>query len=247
MRMQLNVAGLVEEVLLSAEELLTVYRPVLKNLMELTYPENRGIVFLAGPPGSGKSTFAAILQRLDREQYQKDITILPMDGFHLSNEYLKNNFIERDGERICLSEIKGAPESFDLDHFAKALRSLRNGDKIYWPGYDRTIHDVVPDAIAISESGLFIVEGNYLLLDEPGWRELVQYAHKTIFLSGPEDLLMDRLIDRHIRGGKKAKQAREWVNRTDMQNIQRVISRQVPADVRILQKEKGYASVDYGS
>jgi putative kinase len=243
LHIQLNIAGLVEEVLLSAEELSTVYRPVLKTLMELPYPEKRGIVFLAGPPGSGKSTFAAILQSLAREQYQKDITILPMDGFHFSNDYLKNTFIEREGENIRLSEIKGAPESFDLDQLKNALRLLRTGKKISWPRYDRTIHEVVPDAIPISDAGLFIVEGNYLLLDEPEWRELVPFAQKTIFLSAPEDLLVERLIGRHIRGGKKAQEARLWVNRTDLKNIQRVISRQSSVDMRILQKKKGTASL----
>jgi putative kinase len=237
-QLKLNVAGLTEEIRVSAGDLAGVYQPLMDSLIRLRRPGRRAVVFLAGPPGSGKSMFAAILQALVHQDLQTDLTVLPMDGFHFPNAYLKTHFATRDGEEIRLADIKGGPESFDLRQLEEFLRRLHDGREFRWPRYDRTIHDVVPEAIPIARDGLFLVEGNYLLLDEPGWRELAPLAHLRLFISAPEDLLLDRLVDRQIRGGRDPEHARAWATRSDLLNIRRVMAHQLPADLQIIQNDR---------
>jgi pantothenate kinase len=223
MKINVNVAGFEDQFDISEEK----YRPVLDLLAAMEESGRRKIAFLAGPPGSGKSTVAAIIQAI----FKKPITVLPMDGFHFPNAYLKTHSVERNGETILLAQIKGAPESFDLARLASSLERLRSGQPLSWPIYDRTLHDVVPDKIPLPSEGLFIVEGNYLLLDEPGWRDLLPFADKTLFLFEPEEVLVDRLIARHIRGGKSPDHAREWVLRTDALNIRRVLTHRTQSNM----------------
>src|SRR5512139_3390405 len=71
---------------------------VLKPLVDLMCAEARArrsspdgdryLLALAGPPGCGKSTVAAVLQRLFTERGMRSL-VLPLDGFHLKNEELK--------------------------------------------------------------------------------------------------------------------------------------------------------------
>ncbi len=41
--------------------------------------------------------------------------------------------------------------------------------------YDRLLHNPVEDAINI-DGDIIILEGNYLLLDEEGWRDVADFA-----------------------------------------------------------------------
>jgi pantothenate kinase len=235
MKLHLTVAGFETVLDVPEEDISRIYRPVLEALAGMAAPgRRRKIAFLAGPPGSGKSTCGAILHELGRQLLGREMTVLPMDGFHFPNEYLKTHFIERSGERIPLARIKGAPESFDLERFTKALELLSSGRELLWPIYDRKIHDVIPDQIRIPTEGIFIVEGNYLLMDEPDWRKLLPFANKRIFILEPEDVLLDRLMARHMRGGKSPEQAKEWVMRNDLSNIRRVLSQRLPSDIQIV-------------
>lgn len=230
MHLNLTIAGLATEIDLSSDILASVYQPILKEMGIDQEHRGRQIFFLAGPPGTGKSTFAAIVQSVAKIQYEKNLFVLPMDGFHFPNEYLRQNFILRDGENIPLKNIKGAPESYDLASMTKSLEKLKNNQDLRWPIYDRIIHDVVPDALDIPADGIFIVEGNYLLLDEPGWRELSQFAQKRFFITISETVLRERLISRHLRGGKTLDHAQRWVDQSDLSNARRVLAHQLPAD-----------------
>jgi len=221
MRLNLNVAGFDQDLEIPDDEFKSRYRPLVEAILKLDDgSDGRKIVFLAGPPGCGKSTLAAAVGALAGGLYHKTVTVLPMDGFHFPNAYL---------DAHGLRHRKGAPESYDRVRFADALRRLHQGEKLAWPVYDRNIHDPVPDAVPVPPKGIFIVEGNYLLLDEPGWRELGHLADLKVFIMGVEEALVDRLIGRHVRGGKTPDQARDWVNRLDRENIRRVLaSRRTP-------------------
>ncbi len=226
---ELMIHGLGTKVL-AESDLIDFYYPVLQSLTDLSC-DRRAIAFLSGPPGSGKSTLAVIFQALARQTFNRKVTVLPMDGFHFTNDELRCRFTIRDGQNIRLVDIKGPPETFDLENLRLKLKALYDDvTPLTWPAYDRQIHDVVPGALAADSQGLFIVEGNYLLLDQPGWCDLKAFAHKTIFVSAPESVLIDRLIARHVRGGKSPGSAREWVLRTDLDNIRCVLNHRLPAD-----------------
>ena len=64
-----------------------------------------------------------------------------------------------------------------------------------------------------------LLEGNYLLLDLDGWKELSDYADYTISLSADEGLLRERLVRRRIATGVEKKAAEALVDFSDMANV----------------------------
>lgn len=169
----------------------------------------RFVLGVVGKPGVGKSTFAEFLS----EQLSSElVAILPMDGFHMSNEKL----IEL-GRR----NRKGAPDTFDVDDFAKLLADVRDGhgSDIRFPIFEREIEASIPDAGLIpAQAKLVVVEGNYLLHSAFGWEKIGDYLNETWFLDVDDELRMQRLIARHIQFGKTPEAANEWSRGTDEVN-----------------------------
>jgi pantothenate kinase len=172
---------------------------------------HRFILGVVGKPGVGKSTFTQFLS----EHVATDlVAILPMDGFHMSNEKL----IEL-GRR----DRKGAPDTFDVDDFAQSLADVRagHGSDIRFPIFDREIEASIPDAGLIpAHAKLVVVEGNYLLHDVYGWEKIGNYLDESWFLDVDDELRMQRLIARHIQFGKTPEAADKWSRGTDEMNAQ---------------------------
>ena len=80
---------------------------------------------------------------------------------------------------------------------------------------------------------VLLIEGNYLLLDEPVWERLRSYADTTIMLRAREGDLRERLISRKVRGGMERGAAALWYENTDRANIQMVLNGSVKADFEI--------------
>jgi pantothenate kinase len=229
----LNLAGQHWTVNVFRTELETVHVRLLQDVAHKTVSKNgRYVVLLAGPPGSGKTTLGALWEALAREHHIPiAIQTLPLDGFHFPNKELDRRTISRNGQPIVLRKIKGAPETFDLPMITNALCELCSGKLLAWPKYDRQIHDPVPNAIPIMATGVIIVEGNYLLLDEPGWRDLKLFADLTIFVECAESLSQDRLLARAIRGGRSAESAAQHYMFSDQRNWQRIMQHHLDSDV----------------
>ena len=125
----------------------------------------RRVIAIAGPPGSGKSTLAKDLVPLIT-QAGGIAQVVPMDGFHLDNRIL----IERN-----LIQFKGSPSTFDVRGFIELISRLSNEPEIIFPKFDRDKDLAVAGAGFVSETcDLVLVEGNYLLLDAPLWRDLME-------------------------------------------------------------------------
>ncbi|MCP4616622.1 MAG: nucleoside triphosphate hydrolase, partial [Bradyrhizobium sp.] len=162
----------------------------------------RFLVGIAGVPGSGKSTLAARWAEFGRREFGANVMVLPMDGFHYRNDYLDAHEVECAGVLRPLRERKGSPESFDVSALMEAMRRLKAGERLCWPTYDRVIHDPVSGKDALPAAGVFFIEGNYLLLDEPIWRGIAALLDVRVFLDVDIELALGAVGERHMRGGK---------------------------------------------
>ena len=143
-------------------------------------PDRKLIVYIAGPCGSGKTTISLLLESLVIEHTGKSAQAVGMDGFHYDNNYLNSNYICIDGSKILMRDVKGSAETYDFNKLHDKITALKYGN-IYWHSYDRTIHDVVENIFAITGQ-IVIIEGNWLLLDEPRWCDLAQFCDYSIFI-----------------------------------------------------------------
>ncbi len=172
-------------------------------------PEVRTLVGIVGPPGAGKTTMSEELKGLVNQEAGEEIAqVVAMDGFHLSNERL---------DELGILPLKGIPDSFDRSGFERLLKKVKRDTQIevLFPLFDRSIEATIPDAGSIRpEHTIAIVEGNYLL----SWHQIRSLLDYSIFLDVPEEILFDRLVRRHMDGGKDYDSAKDKVLSTDMPN-----------------------------
>ncbi|TJZ91751.1 nucleoside/nucleotide kinase family protein [Paracoccus gahaiensis] len=179
-------------------------------LRDLARGPARRMVALAGPPGAGKSH---VTEALLREV--PGAALLPMDGYHLDDGLLS--------ARGDLAR-KGAPQTFDLDGFAAMLDRLARDDgrAVLVPVFDRDLEISRASAREIPpQARLILVEGNYLLLDRPGWRDLAPHFALTVLLQVARPVLEARLTARWR--ALPADQARAKVMQNDLPNVDLVL------------------------
>jgi sugar/nucleoside kinase (ribokinase family)/pantothenate kinase len=222
--LSLNLAGEETDLAFRQEEIEILHIPLIKEMALMQKKlGGRLIVFLAGPPGSGKTAITALWEDLTKKGIiDVPLQPLPMDGFHYPNDFLDQKNIIVNGRELPLRKIKGSPETFNLKEIQSRLSEVRSGKPSYWPVYDRQLHDPVTDAISVIDNGILVLEGNYLLLDEIGWRELHRHADKLIFINGPESIMRKNVVKRHQRGGLSLEESIIRYNLVDHQNYKLV-------------------------
>ncbi|MCQ2511505.1 MAG: nucleoside/nucleotide kinase family protein, partial [Lachnospiraceae bacterium] len=220
MKFELNNSGITETSEFDDAVVEGIFRPLLQKMSKMQKEKGkRLLVFLAAPPGAGKSTLAAFLEHLSVSDPElTDITTIGMDGFHRYQDYLTTHTTVRDGKEILMVKIKGAPVTFDLEKFLAAVKHVAEGACCGWPVYDRLLHNPVEDAVQVN-GDIVLLEGNYLLLKSEGWSELKQYADLTISLTAEPDFLRERLVGRKVKTGTDLESAQEFVNSSDMVNV----------------------------
>ncbi|MFK8083427.1 MAG: hypothetical protein AB8B97_24365 [Granulosicoccus sp.] len=205
-RLLANRDALVEQILLAYKSL---------------SPARRLVVGIAGAPASGKSTLAEwLVTRLNSKLSDTQAAVVvPMDGFHLDNAIL-----DARGNR----SVKGAPHTFDAVGFQHLLQRLSSPvpdsaeasvGVVYIPVFDRTM-DLARCAASevTSHHRIVVVEGNYLLLNRPVWRELRVCLDISVMLDVPLETLEKRLVKRWIDHGLDGADATDRALSNDIPN-----------------------------
>ncbi len=192
-------------------------------------PGQRLLAAIVGPPGSGKSTLAAAVVDNINDDTDGLAALVPMDGYHLDNEEL----IARG-----LLRCKGAPETFAVESLLELISAIRNtGGDIRYPTFDRSLDATVPNGGLLKHDvPIVVVEGNYLLLDRPIWRQLAPLFDVTVFLNPPKAELKRRLVDRWLHYGFSPSEAERKALGNDMVNAELVLDSSLPADLCLSQK-----------
>ena len=135
-----------------------------------TRSQARRVIAISGPPASGKSTLAAgLVEALQQAGLASQL--VPMDGFHLDNSILTDRQI---------LDRKGSPPSFDAIGLLRLVQVLGAAQELYYPVFDRTRDLSIAGAGYISpECDTIVIEGNYLLMDAPIWRDMAGYCRRS--------------------------------------------------------------------
>lgn len=203
----------------------TTMGALLDRLTDMAGGDRRALVALAGAPGAGKSHVAEALVGELEARLPGRAAVLAMDGYHFDDMLL-----EARGQR----DRKGAPHTYDVDGFRVMLErlALDDGRPVVVPVFDRSIEIARAGAQEIpSAARLIIVEGNYLLLDRPGWSDLAGCFDLSVFIDVAETTLRDRLAARWA--GMDAELARRKLEGNDLPNMRLVLEHGRPADLRL--------------
>ncbi len=155
----------------------------------------RLIIAIAGAPGSGKSTLAEELVTSLNTSASPQAMVLPMDGYHYDDLHLVP---------AGLRPRKGAPQTFDVGGLYHTLKRLRARDEaeVAVPVFDRKIEIARAGARLIpADIPVIVVEGNWLLLNQPPWDRLRPMFDLTVMVDVPEPVLRARLRDRWVGFG----------------------------------------------
>jgi pantothenate kinase len=169
----------------------------------------RIILGIVGKPGSGKSS---LVKKISKKYRGASLAIVPMDGYHLSNEVLK---------KLKLRDRKGAPETFDALGFTALLKRIKTqlGVDIYYPIFHREIEEsIANEGVVQSGTKLIVVEGNYLLHNKHEWHGVAPLLDESWFVYINEGKRIHRLVARHVKFGKSVEEAQAWARGTDQIN-----------------------------
>ena len=184
----------------------------------------RFLVAIAGAPGSGKSTLSDALVAALNSGGTQTAALVPMDGYHYDNSVI---------EPLGLLPRKGSPETFNTAGLLSDLRRISSGEAdVAVPVFDRSIDLARANArIVARTTPIILVEGNYLLLDAPDWRDIAALFDLSIFLDVDESELERRLVQRWLDYGFDDEAARAKAFGNDIPNARLVQHNSRKADI----------------
>ena len=129
---------------------------------------------------------------------------MSLDGFHYTRAQLDNFSDPAEAHKR-----RGAPWTFDTSAIAKFVGLLQASKVPYArrkailaPSFDHALKDPVDDDIVIpAEAEIVILDGNYLLLNADGWRDIRAVLDYRVFINIDSDVARARVAKRHVLAG----------------------------------------------
>ncbi len=150
------------------------------------------IIGIAGGTGSGKTTLTDIL----KNKFSEKVSVVYHDSYYKRNDSI--SFEER--KKINYD----SPTAFDTDMMIEDLKKLREGETIFCPVYDYTVHNRSDEVRRVDPADVIIVEGILVFQNE----ELRKLMDIKIFVDTDAD---ERLIRRILRDYGERKRSLESV------------------------------------
>jgi uridine kinase len=142
------------------------------------------IIGIAGGSGSGKTTFALLLQDLLGKGH---CAILHQDAYY----HDQSHAFDRDGGNVNFDH----PDAIDFELMTSHLQELKAGRPIAVPVYDYETHRRLSRTTPLAASPLIVVEG-MLILSQRSIRELLNVK---VFIAAPEQVRLARRLSRDAR------------------------------------------------
>lgn len=144
--------------------------------------ENVTIIGVCGGSASGKTT---IVDKL-RKKYENDLVVLGHDFY-----YKAHNDLSFD-QRADLNYDH--PSAFDTDRLIEDIKKLKNGEEIYRPVYDYSIHNRSDEVVLVKPKPVIVVEG-ILILENKELRDMMDIK---VFVEADADERILRRIQRDV-------------------------------------------------
>lgn len=141
------------------------------------------VIGIAGGTGSGKTT----ITRRIMQRFGNDVCVIYHDNYY--KEHHSMSYEER-----CKLNYDH-PDAFDTQQLVHDLRKLKNGDSVYCPVYDFTIHDRSDKTKLIKPAKVIVVEGILIFQS----KELCDLMDIKIFVDTDADVRILRRIVRDVR------------------------------------------------
>lgn len=194
---------------------------------KLLMGKGRRILGLVGKPGSGKSTLASLLA----ERLGAKARVVPMDGYHFSNQVLR---------ALGRAKRKGAVDTFDALGYTMLLKRIRNEphSAIYYPVFHREIEEsIAAEGVVSPDVDLVITEGNYLLHPHDSWGGVRELLDESWYVDLDDKVRIERLVQRRLGHGNTREEAIAWSTGSDEVNAQVIGKTRQFADVVVTIEE----------
>ncbi|MFM1534692.1 uridine kinase [Helcococcus ovis] len=143
---------------------------------------NVTIIGVCGGSASGKTT---IVDKL-KKQYDNDLVVLGHDFYYKAHNEL--SYFQR-------AELNyDHPSAFDTDRLIEDIKKLKNGEEIYRPVYDYTIHNRSDEVVLVKPKPVIVVEG-ILILENKELRDMMDIK---VFVETDADERILRRIQRDV-------------------------------------------------
>lgn len=139
------------------------------------------IIGIAGGSGSGKTTFARMIQANLSDSF---CGWLAQDRYYRDQPPEQRGLINYDH-----------PDSLEFDLMEAHLAALKRGEDIHVPQYDFTTHSRLPQTVLFPCRPVIIVDGILLLSQEP-IRRLLDFSY---FIDAHEEIRFQRRLYRDVR------------------------------------------------